>query len=194
MKTIHLYLLAFLVFSVKGFCAEPSLEAKLGYFFFADSKMRKVYDEGGVDLQLSGSYPVWKWLHLYGSVEYLQRSGHSLSDHQKTDIWQIPVTVGLKGCVTICSWASYYLTAGPRYFYVHVHNDSSYVDRNLDENGIGGFLGTGFSFFPYRHFLVDLFGEYSYERVHLNTSKRNVETKSMQIGGFVVGIGLGYGF
>ena len=55
------------------------LELKGGYFFFTDSKMRKVYDKGGVDLQLSGSYPIWKWIQIYGSVEYLARQRGRIS-------------------------------------------------------------------------------------------------------------------
>jgi hypothetical protein len=34
------------------------VEAKVGYFFFSDPKMRKIYSSGGIDLQLSGSFTV----------------------------------------------------------------------------------------------------------------------------------------
>src|SRR5579883_1849371 len=74
----------------------PLVEVKAGYFFFTDSHMRHVYDQGGVDIQLSGSYPIYKILHVYGSVEYLQKSGHSIHGHQKTSIWAVPLSLGLR--------------------------------------------------------------------------------------------------
>lgn len=172
----------------------PTLEVKGGYFFFADSKLRKIYNEGGVDVQVSGSFPIWEWLQGYVSVEYLERHGRSLHGHQKTSIWEIPVSVGLKPVFKICPEVEYYITIGPRYFYVHQHNHSSFVDRHLSHNGVGGFVNTGFNFFPMEHFLVDVFGEYSYERAHFHAHKTHVYGRSIQVGGFVFGVGLGYAF
>jgi hypothetical protein len=173
---------------------QPVLEVKGGYFFFSDAKMRKIYNKGGLDLQISGSYPIWRWLQIYGSVEYLERHGRSLHGHQKTSIWEIPVSLGLKPVITICPKVQYYFTLGPRYFFVHQHNDSSYVNRNIGRSGIGGFVNTGFAFFPLHHLLVDVFGEYSYERVHVHSSKTNVYGRNIQVGGFSFGVGLGYAF
>src|SRR5271166_6591939 len=121
---------------------QPILEAKAGYFFFSDSKMRKVYNDGGIDLQISGSYPLWNWLQLYGSVEYLQKHGKSLGGHQKTRIWAVPLSLGLQPVFTINPTVDYYFTVGPRYFFVHAHNDSSFLDRHKSQNGLGGFINT----------------------------------------------------
>jgi hypothetical protein len=173
---------------------QPMIEFKAGYFFFAESKMRKIYDNGGFDLQVSGSYPVWRWLQIYGSVEYLQCQGKSLNGHQRTKIWELPVSVGLRPVFTIYSKAQYYFTLGPRYFYVHQHNRSSFVNKNRSHSGIGGFVNTGFLFYPYYHFLIDIFGEYAYERVHVHSSKHNVQGRGVQVGGFTFGVGLGYAF
>lgn len=176
----------------------PVLEAKAGYFFFADSKMRKIYDKGGLDLQLSLSYPVQTWperygLDIYASVEYLQRSGKSLGSREKTSIWEIPVSLGLKPIFAICPKVQYYFAVGPRYFYVHQHNHSSYVSKNIDRNVIGLFVNTGFNFIPCSHFLIDLFGEYSFARTHFH-SKSNTYGRKVQVGGFAFGAGLGYAF
>lgn len=171
-----------------------SVEAKAGYFFFSSSKMRKVYDSGGLDVQLSGSANVWKWLQVYGCVEYLQRDGHSLGAHEKTNIWIVPLSLGLKPVITICPQIGYYLTIGPRYFFVHTHADSSFVQKDLNEHGIGGFANMGFNFFPMDHFLIDIFGEYSYKRMSFHPSKPNTYGRTIQIGGFTFGAGLGYAF
>jgi len=173
---------------------QPSIEFKAGYFFFASSKMRDVYNQGGIDLQLCGAYPIWKGLEIYGSVEYLERSGHSLSSHRKTSLWEIPVNLGLKPVITICEQVQWYFTLGPRYFYVHQHNDSPYVNRNEGKSTVGMFANTGFNFIFWKHLLLDVFGEYSYGKIHFHTSKLGVQTRDLQIGGFTFGGGLGYAF
>jgi hypothetical protein len=173
---------------------KPMLEVKAGYFFFADHKMRKIYDHGGADVQFNGSFPLYKWLQIYGSVEYLTIHGRSLNADQKTSIWEVPLSLGLKPVISICSKVQYYFTLGPRYFFVHQHNSSSYVSKTITKNGLGGFVNTGFHFFPCRHFLIDVFGEYSFKKMSFHSSKSNVYGEKRQIGGFTFGAGLAYSF
>jgi len=170
------------------------LEFKAGYFFFANSKMRRVYNHGGLDVQLSGVTPVWRWLHIYGSVEYLQKHGKSLHGHQKTNIWEVPLSLGLQAVGKIGKITQYYFTIGPRYVFAHVHNKSHFVDKSLNDNGIGGFANAGFRFFQTQHFFWDIFGEYSYCRLHFHPHKKNVYRGESQVGGFVFGGGIGYAF
>lgn len=170
------------------------IEAKAGYFFFWDSKMRKIYDDDGLDLQIAATYPLWKWMQIYGSVEYAEKSGRSLHEHQKARIWEYPVTLGLQAVAVITPKIHYYFTLAPRYVYVHQHSNSSTFDRKMNHSGVGGFAGTGFHFFPREHFVVDLFGEYTYCRLHFHAHKKFAYGESAQVGGLVFGGGLGYAF
>lgn len=172
----------------------PTLEAKLGYFMFVDSEMREIFNHGGIDAELSTSYPLKRHLQIYASVEYQRKSGRAENGGEKTTFWAVPLSLGLKPVATFSSYAQGYFTIGPRYVFAHVHNDSSFVDRNLSHNGIGGFANVGLNFFPMRHFLIDLFAEYSYVRMHFHPHKTNVYAESRQVGGFVFGGGLGYVF
>jgi hypothetical protein len=172
----------------------PLLEAKAGYFFFASEKMSEVYRDGGFEVQLSGSFPIYRCLQVYASAGYLQAWGQSENGHQDTTIWEIPIDLGLKPVLNIASYAQYYIALGPRYFYVHQHNDSSYVNRNLSKNGVGFFINTGFNFFPIRHLLIDIFGEYAYEAPRFSSSKPNVFGGKIQISKFTFGAGVGYAF
>lgn len=173
----------------------PTIEVKAGYFIFANTKMRKIYNEGGVDTQVCASYPIWKWLQAYGSIEYLERHGHSRHDDQRTRIWEIPVNLGLKPVIKICDQVHYYMGVGPRFFFVHQHNNSSYLNKSVNDGGVGLFVNTGFNFFLHqRRLLVDVFGEYSYTRVHHHFSHNNVYGRCIQVGGYSFGAGLGYVF
>jgi len=169
------------------------VEAKVGYFFFTNHNMRRVFDQGGIDVQLSGSCPVYSVLHVYGSVEYLKKSGHSTVDHQKTSLWELPLSLGLQAVFPIGDHVAYYLTLGPRYFFVYVHNHSPYVPHRMSANGCGGFANMGF-LFTMGHFTLDLFGEYSYKRLHFHSSKPGTQGHSVQVGGLTFGGGLGYSF
>jgi outer membrane protein W len=178
--------------------SEPILEAKVGYFFFASSKMRQVY-EGGLDVQLSSSTPVWQphrrvHLNVYGSLEFLRSSGHSTEENYKTYVWELPINLGLKPVFLLTQEIQYYLALGPRYFFIRQHNSSPYVDRHKSKNGVGLFVNTGFNFILCKHLAIDLFGEYSYAKTHFHTSLPNVYTQNIQIGGFTFGAGLGYSF
>ena len=171
----------------------PMIEVKGGYFFFSSRTMRKIYDEGGADVQISGSYPLWKWLQIYGSVEWLERHGRTLGAHEKVSIWEIPLSLGLKPVIVITPKMHYYFTLGPRYFFVHVHA-SSHLGNNTNQNGLGGFVNTGLNFFPIPHLVVDVFGEFSYKRMRFTSAKHHVHGQKAQVGGFLLGVGLGYAF
>ena len=178
---------------------QPLLEVKTGYFFFYNSKMRKIYDRGGLDIQLCASYPLWKltsrWaLNAYGGVEYFHRSGKSINEHEKTSLWSVPINIGLKSGYAINANIQYYLAIGPRYFYIHQHNSSSYVYKNKSRNGLGFFVNTGFNYLLSDHFVIDIFGQYSYAKTHFHDGGSSIYTRNMQIGGFTFGAGVGYKF
>jgi len=179
--------------------SRPLFEAKAGYFFFSNSKMRKIYDRDGLDIQLCGSYPLCnmtcRWtLNAYGAVEYFQRSGRSINGHQKTSLWSVPINIGLKPVYAINDNTQYYFAIGPRYSYIHQHNHSLYVYRNKSRNGLGLFVNTGFNYFLRDHFAINVFGEYSYAKTHFHSGNSRIYTRSAQIGGFTFGGGLGYEF
>lgn len=173
-------------------------EVKAGYFFFSDSKMRKVYDRGGLDLQLCTTHPLCtvtrRWeLHAYGALEYFQKSGKSINGNQKTSLWAVPVNIGLKPIYTINERMLYYFAVGPRYLYIHQHNHSSYVSKNNSRNGLGFFVNTGFNYLLCNGFVLDIFGEYSYAKIRFH-AKSGSYSRRIQVGGFTFGGGLGYEF
>lgn len=213
LHTFFLSLLALIsaLSTIQGSCSEcmeetiscnfsrPLIEVKTGYFFFSNSKLRKTYDRGGWDVQLCASYPLWKltnkWtLHAYGAIEYFQRSGRSINGHQKTSVWSIPLNIGLRAIYAIRTHMHYYCAIGPRYFYIHQHNHSSYVYKNRSKNGLGFFVNTGFKYVLCNHWVIDIFGEYSYSKMRFHGGRSRVYMRNIQTGGFTVGGGLGYKF
>lgn len=160
--------------------------------------MRKVYDRDGLDIQLCTSYPLGnlnsRWsFNAYGAVEYFHRSGKSINGDQKTSVWSIPINIGLQPVYVINANMQYYFAIGPRYFYIHQHNDSPFVHNNRSKKGLGCFINTGFNYL-WGPFAIDIFGEYSYAKIHFYSENPSIFTRNIQVGGFTFGGGLGYSF
>lgn len=180
-------------------CRLALFEVKAGYFTFSDATMREIYDKDGWDIQCCISYPLIKltskWnLDAYAAVEYFYRSGNSLNGDEGTSISSIPLNIGLKAVYSIQNNTRYYLGIGPRYAHFNQHNDSIYVIQNDSGNAFGFFINTGFTHHLSKRVVLDIFGEYSYIKMHFHEGEPNIYTRATQLGGFTFGGGLGYEF
>ena len=157
--------------------------------------MGEVYNQGGVDLQLAGAFPVSEHLRIYGSVEYFQKSGYSLHAHQRTSFRAVPFNIGLQPFFKISSWLSFYSSIGPRVYLTYVHNQSAYIAKEMDSFGVGGFANVGFLFKIRGNLTLDLFTEGSYGRLSYSSAKPNHSYgQTVQVGGLTSGGGISHKF
>jgi len=176
-------------------CLTPWFEIKPSYFFFAASPMNDIYNHGGFEIQGSASAPLCKHLDIYSSAGYRKAWGHALNTCEKTSLSVIPIDIGLKPIFNFCERFYYSFAIGPRFFYFHQRNNSPYVDCSISNAGVGFFANTGFNVLLADHFVLGIFGEYSYEKKTIYPTKPNVYSNgSLQMGGFAFGISLGCAF
>jgi hypothetical protein len=187
-------ILLFLLTTVALQAIPPQIEVKLGYFYFGDHKFRKIYHQDALDTQISASGAVWKWVRLYGSLEYISRDGRSINGHNRTQIMILPVSLGAQAMINVSDDVEYYATLGPRYFFIHQENHFHGVDHSVNGHTLGGFANTGLQVHFGPNFFIDIFGEYSYARTHFTSHKQRVSGHSRQVGGITIGGGLGYQF
>jgi outer membrane protein len=166
-------------------------ELKFGYYRFNSHKLREIYG-AALDLQLSASYPVWKPLYIYGSVEYITARGKSRGGYEKTRVHIVPLSLGLQFVTKAAKDLKYYLTLGPRYYFFMQRNHSPAVDHHVNGNGLGGFVNTGFIYYLSSRWVIDVFGEYGYKRLQFHSHKQNVTGQSVQVGGLTLGGAIGY--
>lgn len=134
-------------------------------------------------------------ISLYGSLGYVHASGRSLQGNQKTSVSQVPLDLGLRAIANVDEHVKGYLSLGPRYFFFHQHNHSSFVNKNINRNGLGFFINGGFNFINNDGFLLGLFGEYAFEQKSFKSKIPNVYGRQdLQIGGFTFGASLGFAF
>jgi hypothetical protein len=172
----------------------PSIEGKVGYFFFTDSTISEVYSSGGIDVQLAGSYPIWKFVSIYGAVEFFEKNGHSSSYNDRTWVYGIPLSLGVKADFDLKANTNVYAAFGPRYSFIQSRANSSFVPYEANSGGIGLFALGGLYFTIQPHYLLNLFGEYSYIPVYFKTVPTNVYGAQVDAGGFTFGGGLSYSF
>ncbi len=175
--------------------AHPSswLEIKPGYFF-ANHTLRKIY-HGGYEIQASITRPLSDDIALYGSIGYIHARGKSLGEHQKTSISQVPLDLGVRAFASISKHTTAYLGAGPRFFYFHQRNNSSFVDPHVHTNGFGFFINGGWNYINRNGFIGGIFGEYAFQQQSFKSTMPNVYGRSdLQIGGFTFGASVGLEF
>ena len=159
-------------------------EFKMGYFRFADKKLRQRYNDGLLNLQLTSSFNFWKRLYAYMGVEYVGSDGRDIpKSHKKIKIRMVPVSLGVQYMKPITYDLKYYFTLGGRYFFVHQWTNS----KSLTHHGLGGFVNTGFLYYLNHHVVVDIFGEYSYKKMKFHDMGGN-----LRVGGLTLGAGVGY--
>lgn len=172
----------------------PWLEIKPSYFFFQACPMNKIYNKGGFQVQGSASVPYRNYFDFYGSIGYRQAWGHALNTCDKTNLMVIPIDIGLKPVFNFYERYYGFLAIGPRFFYFHQHNNSPYIASDVTGGGIGLFVNGGVNMQVTDYFVLGIFGEYSYEKIATCSSMSNCSNTTVQIGGFAVGINLGYAF
>lgn len=170
----------------------PIIEARFSYFIPNSSLLRHVYGSG-IDYQIEATVPFWKGINAWIAADYFHKDGHSLGDHQKTWLQIVPLTLGVKYIYNICDF-SVYGGLGMRYFFVHTRNHSDFVDPSITRSGMGGVAEVGGMYCLWDHWVFDVFGNWSYKRLHNHTSRTNVSTHGLNVGGWNIGVGVGYKF
>ncbi len=181
------------------------LEFRTSYFYPLSSSYRAIFPNGNANYQITGAFPVYdgtnvwvRGLDLWAGVDYYGQNGKSTILKEKTSIWIVPITLGLKYFFPPLGETypvNFYVASGMKYFFVHTHNHSSYVQQNVNTNGMGGVVESGLTITFIQHLVLDVFGAYSFRTFggpEINLP--NVESTGLNISNINVGLGLGYKF
>jgi len=177
-----------------------SIQGDVSYFRPTASILREIYGSAWVDYKVALEHPLscsdsfWNSLSIFADVSYLAKSGHTSVGHHKTHIQIIPVSLGLKWVQPISDSVNFYLGAAPRYYFLHIHNRYNFVKKNINKNGLGGVVITGFTYNFWEGLYLDLFASYSFKRFNKPSTPTNVVGHSLEVGGLDIGGGLGWKF
>lgn len=159
-------------------------ELRGGYFYPNSEKFRKIYNNGGpeVELEFSGTF-CESWT-VWGNVNYFQRDGDSIGLFDRTNIRMIPLSLGAKYQFEIDYCISPYIGAGVTYTYTQIHNHSDFVKKHVNKNGVGGVVKSGIYIPMTRIFTLDIFLDWYYQQLTFSSHHK------ANVGGFRAGIGV----
>jgi hypothetical protein len=178
------------------FARDIIAEGRAAYYWPFSSTFRDCYEGSGlygaeITMQLRNSSD---W-YLFGSVDYYQQKGHSLSSCDSTKLQLVPLAIGLKYFTSLYEEADFYVGLGFQPIYTHKKSRRAYVTAKKTSWAFGCIVKTG-AYVDLPHNLVlDFFSDYSLAW----TSKKNfygntVKHSRANLSGAIFGVGLGYRF
>jgi len=168
-----------------------SVEGRMSGLFFVGDLMNDIYG-AGVNGEIMGSVPLGWGFELWGAVDYFAKKGHTDIDNTATRITLVPLTIGPRYTYQFGHFLPY-IGAGLKYYFLHIHNYSSYVIKEISKNAPGVVGEVGCKYLIWDHLIVDGFFNYSY--VHFSaphTSLGNVVTTHLNLQCWNLGLGIGY--
>ncbi len=169
------------------------------YFLPAAKVLRDVYDSGGINYQLTGTIPVYKgpleWprsFAVWWGVDYFEKNGKSSLEKTISHIRIVPLTLGTK-YLYAHGILRPYIGMGMKYWFVNIRNNSPYMIRHFNQNGMGGIVEGGFLIFLSKYLTLDFFSSYSFKEFGKPRSSLSyIETSSLEVGGWNFGGGIGF--
>ena len=179
-------------------CAKISVEADASAFFPISSIPQQIYGHTWTDVAITFDHinfiPWAPCVNLFAMVNYIFASGLSQNGNEPTHIDLVPITLGIKWIAKVHEHIECYLGAAPRYYFMHIKNNSPYVPQTSNENGCGGFFTSGAFFYPQNHFMINVFFNFSYINLGAPASVLGVQSYSTNVSGFDLGVGIGWNF
>jgi outer membrane protein len=169
---------------------EYLLEGKISYFRPTDRITREIMGSGAL-YGIEGTFQAYDWLYPWISVSIFPKKGHSIGDHNKTDIYFIPIGIGLKAIATWRSKFRPYVGIGMLPTYLHTHDHSTVVSSR-HKWGFGGIFKGG-CLIDINRFFIDLFADYTLLSIDFSNTDRTIGRKA-NLDGFSIGGGIGYRF
>lgn len=190
LKKTALSLAVLLVFNALAFSSsertirQGSVEFTLGGYAMNEPRFDAVYNPGGLMAGLSLSSAIVSNVNFYLDIKHYYREGELTFSKEKTILYIVPVTVGLRYIYPFGLFNPY-LGAGLDFYFFYEENPIGTVLNHT--NGIHITGGTYIRFSRSVPVLVNI-------RLKYTSAKAEQNGVSVQLGGFEYGAGLAFAF
>lgn len=167
------------------------LQVRAGYFRFANHAARKIYHGGAPDIELQGDLFVHRFFNPWMNINYVWREGRSDPLSDKTELKLVTMSAGSYVQFSSRRYPlKFYLGIGLAVAYLHLRDHSDYLPHHTDRWSIG-VVGKSGLLINFHRCLLNPFFDYYFQPA----SRRSTLSESqVNVGGFRVGLGLGYFF
>lgn len=179
-------------------CHRWRVDGNVGYFYPFSKTLRETISSG-VDYQLMLTYQRSKNWGIFLSGDYFYTNAHSTGNHSKCSLWILPITLGVRAFTDLwhsCNCEGVLrgsILLGPRFYMACSRNNAPDMSHQNYACGGGGVGGLGLDYL-YHNITLNAILNFSFGNVRAHHSKNHVKTRSTQVGGVLVGGGLGWEF
>lgn len=176
-------------------------EVKAAYFMPTQHRFQEIYSGGGM-FGIETTTQAWKELYAWASASYFNKTGSSIGRRDSTQITLVPLGAGAKYLYHFDCKHKYlscpidfYAGVGILATYVDIEDNSHHVVRSNTTWVPGGILKAGAFVNLQNNYFLDIFTDYSFMWVDYdNDHHGKVVRNSANVGGWSIGVGIGYHF
>jgi outer membrane protein W len=162
-----------------------TIELRAGAFIPLLHKIQKTYGHGWIEGEAEFTYAFYPQWRVWGNVNYSCKSIHHR--HHSTHIQILPFSAGLRYDFFYRNVRPY-IGIGPVYTFLHLTHYDPSIRTKAYKNRFGVVAKTGVCIDLPRHFFIDMFLDYYYQKIRFQSGVRG------DVSGFRTGLGLGYSF
>lgn len=168
---------------------------KPAYFWPQEKKRYRGIYKGGFTPLIETCYITKNGPGVFLEVGYFYKKTHktSVDINAKTTVLQVPLSLGLIHTFCIASRLDFYLKVGPNWLYTKTYLAIPGMKHTVIKNTFGATFGTGIKIHLFKHFFLELFSNYLYDKKKIN-DRDSGESFKVYLGGIQAGGGIGYSF
>ena len=159
--------------------------------FAQSSTFREIYKVAPTH-QAEISFFLPKNFDLWINFLYLSKNGRSVPLRTKTHIELIPLSLGFKYKVNLKDF-NLFAGAGLAYSYLRIKDKSEFVDPIVKKQNVGAFFKSGIKY-SYKKLDFLIFVDYLLQHFQFSTSSLAIKRHSTDVGGLLLGLGIGAHF
>jgi hypothetical protein len=184
--------LVVLISSACLFSQDLLVEVRGAYFNFACNTAKRIYGTGAPDIEFEVSYILKDYFVPFVNIGYVWKNGYSENLHHATELKMGTASVGSKFIIhKKPKKIDIYLGVGLTAAYLHLKNDSDYVEHITTKWSPGFVSKLGSYIYLPNDYFLDLFFDYYYQPFK---TIQPLEDKRENVGGFRSGLGVGKSF
>lgn len=170
-----------------------SVEFRSAAFFHSSKLFREIYGNVSGCYELEASTRLNNCMDGWVNVDWFSKHGNSKECEKNSSCEKCTsrvsianISLGIKYPYYCWEQATAYIGIGPSISRIWLKNEFQHRHEREAKLAIGGILKTGINYYIKNCLFIDLFVDYLYQPVHFK--------KSVDIGGFKAGAGLGFNF
>gem|GEM_PF-1457074 len=190
-----------------------TLEVRGAYYYLPDRALKKVYTPHWMDYEVETAKRVHDFIEVWGGVSWASRKGHGhrIYRHEdlreRTTLFLLPISLGLKVIYPILPCLDVYLGAGISYSFLKIKYfcrehffqeelSRSSLKKAIYKNEFGGLFKVGCQWAMSDSTFLDFFVDYQGQRFRLSHKdhRRNLFSHPLDCSGFKFGAGCGVYF